>query len=169
MLYIAKMMKSNISVDDDESRDSREWDDSSEENAKPEQSSPNLATSIQQPLATSNTTVDTNNSLLTPISDQMPLRQIPAPVKPVARYVETSLDDLSFASTTSSTSLSSSELNKHDDDRTKEVKKMVLKPIVMHATNADNDQGKGNNSSFSFILINLFVIITIISLTKIKI
>lgn len=86
--------------EDDESRDSREWELDEADQFNPIHSESSGQQSRQQPrLNLQRSQSDQSNQ---PIGLRMPITKIPAPLKPRAKYVETSLDDLSFSSSSSS-------------------------------------------------------------------
>lgn len=95
----------------DESRDSREWE--LDEADKFEPKSGQVCNQNQQPPRY-------QHDFSHPISLRMPLAEIPPPIRPRAKYVETSLDDLSFSSS------SQSSLGADDAHST------GAKPVVIH-------------------------------------
>lgn len=134
--------------DEIESRNSSEWDDDDDSFGRP---APRVDadTAAKQQAATSVddhhkidhpskkaqnlNEINQNNRHSTSSSQQaMPFNQIPAPFKPISslRYVETSLDDLSFSS--------SSDKVDDDDHEVDGGKGFKLKPIVMHAIESGN-------------------------------
>lgn len=106
--------------DDDESRDSHEWDlDEADKFELPNDVKTTTTTTTESQklneqksvLNGSNKSPLIINDQSLPINLQMPITKIPAPIKPKARYVETSLDDLSFSSSSSSSSSSSNPVS----------------------------------------------------------